>query len=511
MIAEPGSIRARELGFRYPGTVRPALANVSFEVEPGQVLLVVGPSGSGKSTLGLAIAGLVPRELGGTFEGSLEVDGVETRAYEPTALAARVGVVFQDPETQLVMERVEDDVAFGLENRGWQRGRMLARVPEALMEVGLDGLERRRSARLSGGQQQRLALGGVLAALPGILVLDEPTANLDPDGAAAFFGQLAAIRRHGGTTIVLVEHRVDAAWPLADLVLALGHDGQPLDVGPPDVVLRRSGVRMRREGIWLPDHATRAARAAGGLATDPETVDGAPGLPAVPPLPEPQPGPAILEARAMRFGYDPGDPVVRDIELVAGRAERIALVGPNGSGKSTLGRLLVGLLRPDRGIVRLGADEPWRLSAPELARRAGYVFQDPESQFLAGTVADEVLLGLHADERAAAGDLMERLGLPLGHFAERSPYRLSGGEARRLSLACVLVRWPQVLVLDEPTFGQDRHGHETLVEILRERLETGTCLVAATHDRRFVDQVADRVIELDGGWIVADRAVDSAA
>jgi energy-coupling factor transport system ATP-binding protein len=512
MIAGPGSIRARDLGFRYAGAARPAIAELTFEVEAGQVLLVVGPSGSGKSTLGLAVAGLVPREFDGAFQGSLEIDGVETRAWEPTALAARIGVVFQDPETQLVMERVEDDVAFGLENRGWLRGRMLARVPESLVEVGLDGLERRRSTRLSGGQQQRLALGGVLAALPGILVLDEPTANLDPDGASAFFGQLAAIRRLGDTTIVLVEHRVDAAWPLADHVLAIGHDGRPIDVGGPDEVLKRSGVRMRREGIWLPERTARSARAAASLGEADRGAVGAGSVrPVVPPLPAPQPGPALLEAHAVRFGYDPTDPVVRDIELVAGRAERIALVGPNGSGKSTLGRLLVGLLRPDRGIVRLGTDDPWRLSAPELARRAGYVFQDPESQFLADTVEAEVMLGLRDDERAVAGELMERLGLPLGQFAEHSPYRLSGGEARRLSLACVLVRWPQVLVLDEPTFGQDRHGHETLVEILRERLETGTCLFTATHDRRFVDQVADRVVELDDGWIVADTAVNDAA
>jgi energy-coupling factor transport system ATP-binding protein len=497
MSQGPGSIRARDLGFRYTGAARPALADVSFEVEPGQALLVVGPSGSGKSTLGLAIAGLVPREIGGAFEGSLEVDGVETRTFEPPALAARVGIVFQDPETQLVMERVEDDVAFGLENRGWLRGRMLARVPEALQEVGLVGLERSRSIRLSGGQQQRLALGGVLAALPGILVLDEPTANLDPDGTAAFFEQLAAIRRGGDTTIVLVEHRVEAAWPLADLVLALGRDGQPIDLGAPEEVLARSGVRMRREGIWLPE---RSGPGKGG-ASGP-----------IAPMPAPARGPALIEAHALRFAYEPGgEPVVRDIELVAGRAERIALVGPNGSGKSTLGRLLVGLLRPEYGTIRLGADEPFRLPPAELARRAGYVFQDPESQFLTDRVHDEVMLGLHADERAVAGELMDRLGLPLGEFGGRSPFKLSGGEARRLSLACVLVRWPQVLVLDEPTFGQDRLGHEALVAILRERLDLGTCLFSATHDRRFVDEVADRIVELEAGWIVADRLVSRAA
>ena len=228
-------------------------------------------------------------------------------------------------------------------------------------------------------------------------------------------------------------------------------------------------------------------------------------------LPANPTGPTLIEAHGLRFGYDHTDPILRDIDLVAGRAERIALVGPNGSGKSTLGRLLVGLLRPDHGTVLLGADDPSRLPPAELARRAGYVFQDPETQFLTNTVADEVMLGLRPDERAASGALMDRLGLPLAEFGTRSPYLLSGGEARRLSLACVLVRWPQVLVLDEPTFGQDRHGHEALVEIIRERLDTGICLFAATHDRRFVEHVADRIIELDEGWIVDDRPVTRAA
>jgi energy-coupling factor transporter ATP-binding protein EcfA2 len=336
-------------------------------------------------------------------------------------------------------------------------------------------------------------------------VFDEPTANLDSVGARDFFTHIAAIRRAGEATIVLVEHNVDAAWPLADVVLALGADGRPIDLGAPDEVLSRSGVRLRRAGIWLPEGSGSVA------AGSPNAVRGRRATSVAAALPPPQPDMPLLEAHAVRFGYEPGEPVVRDIELEAGRAERIALIGPNGSGKSTLGRLLIGLLKPDYGIIRLGAAEPWKLPPAELARRAGYVFQDPESQFLADRVEDEVMLGLRPDERAVAGDLMARLGLPLEQFADRSPYRLSGGEARRLSLACVLVRWPQVLVLDEPTFGQDRRGHETLVEILRERLETGTCLFTATHDRRFVDQVADRIVELDAGWIVADRLVSRAA
>ena len=423
----------------------------------------------------------MPREIPGTFSGSLRLDTTEIRSIEPPALASRVGIVFQDPASQLVMERVADDVAFGLENRGWPRDRMVARVPESLAEVGLGGLELHRSTRLSGGQQQRLALAGVLAPQPRVLVLDEPTANLDPAGAAAFFARLARLRASRSATIVLVEHRVDAAWPLADQVLALDGDGSQIDVGSPADVLDRSRARMVDAGIWMPDEPARGRRGR--------------------PLPT---GETLVEATGIGFGYDRRSPVINDVDLALAAGERVALVGPNGSGKSTLGRLLVGLLAPQRGRVVLGGDDPSRLPASELARRAGYVFQEPERQYLADRVADEVALGLRPAELALVPDLMDRLRLPLETFGDRSPYRLSGGEQRRLSLACVLVRRPALLVLDEPTFGQDRLGHEALVAILDERLAAGTCVVAATHDERFVADVADRVMALDRGRIVAD-------
>lgn len=461
---------------------------MTVELEPGACLLVVGPSGSGKSTFGLAVAGLVPRELPGMIAGSLSVNGRETSATDPASLAAAVGLVFQDPAVQIVMDRVEDDVAFGLESRGWPLERMQRRVPEALAAVGLSGFEARHARDLSGGQQQRLALAGVLAAEPEILVLDEPTANLDPAGAAAFLARLAEIRAVRAATIVLVEHRVEAAWPLADVVLALGPDGAPIAVGSPDRVLREAGLAMARAGIWLPEPP-----GAGDSASAPEIG-----------IDHEAAGPAILEAEDLRFGYDRRLPVIRDVSFRAAEGERIALVGPNGGGKSTLGRLLVGLLRPDRGTVRLHGRDPARLPAADLARRAGYVFQRPEQQFLAQRVADEVTRGLQSDELAAAAGLMERLGLPLGTFGDRSPYRLSGGEQRRLSLACTLARRPGVLVLDEPTFGQDRHGYEALLAILDGMVAEGTCVMAATHDPRFVRDVARRVVTIQDGRLVGD-------
>jgi energy-coupling factor transporter ATP-binding protein EcfA2 len=450
---------------------------------------VVGPSGSGKSTFGLAVAGLVPREIGGTVVGSLTVDGHETVDHEPAALAAAVGLVFQDPAVQIVLDRAEDDVAFGLENRGWPRDRMVARVPAALHAVGLGGFERRHARTLSGGQQQRLALAGVTAAEPGVLVLDEPTANLDPAGAAAFFDRLTELKASRAATIVLIEHHVDAAWPLADVVLALGIDGTPIAVGSPASVLQEAGPEMAAAGIWLP-RSTSASPDRVVTSHEPS-------------------GPALLAARNLRFGYDRRVPVLRDVDFEARGGERIALVGPNGGGKSTLARLLVGLLRPQHGTVRLDGVDPGRIAPAVLARLAGYVFQRPEQQFLTQRVVDEIGLGLRPVELDDAAALLERLGLPLGTFSERSPFGLSGGEQRRLSLACALVHRPAVLILDEPTFGQDRHGYDALLAIVREMVGAGTCLIAATHDSRFVGDAVERIVTIEDGWLVGDETVVS--
>ena len=467
---------------------------MSFDLPAGQTMLVVGPSGSGKSTLALTIGGLIPRDIPAAMGGHLALDDREIRSLVPTAVAARVGMVWQDPDSQLVMERVEDDVAFGLENRAWQVPAMRARVPEALDEIGLNGLERARTRQLSGGEQQRLALAGTLAPRPGVLVLDEPTANLDPRGAAEFMERLARLRAQRSTTIVLIEHLVEAAWPLADLILALDDTGRPIDFGTPREVERRSAVRLRDAGIWLPEAVERripgaTPSAPRRWATPARTAEQAP----------------VITASNLRFAFDRSEPVIRDVHLQIDAGERVAFVGPNGSGKSTLAKLLLGLLRPDMGAVRLLGADPARLRPADLARRASYVFQDPERQFLAQTVEEEVLLGLRFVERPAARILMGRIGLPLDRFGRRNPYRLSGGEQRRLSLATALVRSPAVLVLDEPTFGQDRLGYEGLLEILGERLDAGATLIAATHDQRFVADATSRSIELDGGWIVSDE------
>jgi energy-coupling factor transport system ATP-binding protein len=405
----------------------------------------------------------------------------------PAQIAGLVGAVFQDPASQLVMERAGDDVAFGLENRAWPLEAMRSRVPEALAAVGLAGFAGRVSARLSGGEQQRLAIAGALAPRPRLLVFDEPTANLDPEGTAAVFAQLAALRAQG-VTIVLVEHRVEHAWPLADLVLALDAEGAPLELGTPDEVLARSSERLAGAGIWLPGD------------------DDAP--PSRPPqAPDPAAEVTVLTLQDVGFAFGRGADVLEAVDLRVAPGERVALVGPNGSGKTTLLRVALGLLRPGTGTVRLMGRDPARLPAAELARSAGYVVQDPELGFVADTVAEEVTIGLAAPDRHRALDLAQRLDLPIETFGGRSPYRLSGGEQRRLSLVTALARRPRLLALDEPTFGQDRHGAEALVAALDELVEDGSALVAATHDERFVRRAAGRRVEMAAGRIVADLPI----
>ncbi len=497
--AIPVSVVARDVAVTYPGRARPAVSGVSFDLAPGACLVVAGPSGSGKSTLARAIAGLVPWAAPGRLDGDLHLDGRPVASTDPAALVARIGVVFQDPSSQLVMERAEDDVAFGLEGRGWLPTAMRTRVPAALAEAGLVGFDRRRTARLSGGEQQRLALAGAFAPHPGLLVLDEPTANLDPPGALAFAERLAVLRARRATTLVLVEHRADLAWPLADLVLALAADGTPLALGTPAELLARHRPALVSAGIWLPDEP---------VAPLPVGGTGGPGRwqglrAGEPRVPEPPVAP-VAEARDVGFAFEREIPVLSGLDLAIEPGARVALLGPNGSGKSTAARLLVGLLRPTGGIVRVAGRDPARIAPRELARLAGYVTQDPERSFLAGTVEADLLLGLTPDERARAGDVATALGLPLDRFGARNPFTLSGGEQRRLSLAAQLVRRPGLLVLDEPTFGQDRRGYEGLLALVRGRVEAGTAVVAATHDLRFAADLGGRVVRLAAGRIAED-------
>ncbi len=478
---EPAAVDVRGWGWRYGGRRAWALRGVDLSVQPGERVLLLGPSGGGKSTLLAALAGLLEAGHGGEQEGVVRLDGRPVREAR-----ARAGLVLQDPESALVMGRAGDDVAFGLENRGVDPHEIWRRVDEALAQVGFAYGRDADSGRLSGGEQQRLALAGVLALRPGLLLLDEVTANLDPAGVALVRTVLAQVLDESGATAVLVEHRVDQVVDLATRAVVLAPGGGILADGPPTEVFREQGASLAAAGVWVPGRHPAVRR----RATAP-------------------PGPRLLTAEQVRFRYPAtGQDALPSTDLVVRSGAALALVGPNGAGKSTLALAVAGLLRPTSGEVRAEAalDPPqpprplWRWRGRELVRRVGTVFQDPEHQIVTSTVRDELLVGPRragtspAAAAARADELLDRLGLT--HLAAANPYTLSGGEKRRLSVATALATSPRVVVADEPTFGQDSRTWAELVDLLADLRDDGCGLVLVTHDLALVDAVADVTVDL---------------
>jgi energy-coupling factor transport system ATP-binding protein len=524
--SSPPAVEADGLGWTYTGRSTPAIEGLTFRLEPGRVLLVLGPSGSGKSTLARALAGLVPHVLPGTMSGRLSVGGLDVAKTPARLMGERVGLVFQDPDSQLVMSRVDDEVAFGLENRGVALDEMRRRVPEVLAEVGLAGFEARGTMTLSGGEKQRLAIADVLAAGPGLLVLDEPTANLDPPGMHSTFERLAELARRREHTIVLIEHRLEAALPLADDVLLIDDAGRQLAFERADRVGREAIEMLERSGAWLPRAWQRGVvRSPGsGAGAAPERRGGGSAVRGARPRSGAGSDTVALAADGVRVEYaldESGMHVALDgVRLSVAPGERVALVGPNGAGKSSLLFALAGLLRPKSGSVRVGGGgsdpagrgdmrDPARLPPRELAAAVGLVFQDPELGFVASTARDEVAVtaratGKHDATGDATGEVLAHFGL--GRLAAEDPFRLSQGEQRRLSLAALALRPPAALLLDEPTFGLDRRGTDAVLALLDDLRDAGQAQVLATHDPRLLP-ACDRVVALDRGRVVFDGPV----
>ena len=519
------------LTLRHVGRRAPALRDLSLRWAPGERLLLLGPSGSGKSTLTLCLNGVIPHSLEAHWEaGRVLLDGQDTRRADPGHLAGRVGVLFQDPETQLVMLEVDDEIAFGLECLGVPPEEMRRRVAAARRRSGSSGGRTpSRLDALSGGAKQRVTLAAVLAMGPQALVADEPTANLDPAGARLALRLLGAAAQ--GRSLLLVEHRLDDLGGLIDRVAVLDGQGHlALDRsagtrlrrrrGPPgrprrlDAPVRHPGPAPGRPQTPCPSLRRRRRPPRGPLAGA-----GAPGRRQ--PL-RPRGGPQVTPAGAPVLTLDgvsyryPGATPSRTPEgsgrgrlsLEVRGGDFLALVGPNGAGKSTLGLLLAGVLRPTAGRVLLDGRDLAAHDERAVRRRLAYVFQYPEHQFAGRTVREDVLVGLRrlgvepdeAGRRAA--EALERFGLAA--LAEASPYLLSHGQKRRLSVATALVLRPEVLILDEPTFGQDkRHAEETL-DLLSALHREGRTVVVITHDMTLVAERAQRVVALAAGRVVFD-------
>jgi energy-coupling factor transporter ATP-binding protein EcfA2 len=531
--ASSAIVDLNDITYTYEGEATPVINGVSLRVEPGEFVLILGPSGCGKSTLLNVLNGTIPHTLRGELGGHAVVCGKNVPDTKVTNFATEVGMVFQDPEAQIINTRVRDEVCFGLENLCRPADEIMARQAEALAYVGLPDAGDLSIFDMSGGQKQRVSIAAVLAARPRLLVLDEPTANLDPAGMAEVFAVLHRLNREFNTTIVMVEHRVDELADRVSRVIMMDRgtvvfDGQPRAA----FARRREGHSEEAETIaasaWFPQVSEFALELAGaaGVALTPdvmplnvtEAVAFAQGVMAERPA-QASAGPAVprqaaageklLSIRDLSFGYVREKPILKNISLELETGGIVALLGQNGSGKTTLARALMGINPVERGTVYLGERDISDLGPREISAEIGYVFQNPDHQFVTDQIDEEVGYGLKV--RGYADDFIaqrvdEVLGIvDLARYRHRSPFNLSLGERRRLSVATMLVLEPRLLVLDEPTIGQDHERAQHLMRLMdRLRERYGTTILMITHDVRLVAEWADRAIALRGGEIAFD-------
>ncbi|RWZ59573.1 energy-coupling factor ABC transporter ATP-binding protein [Labedella populi] len=528
------AIEVDALRIRHHGRETWTPDGVSFSVRAGEVMLVLGPSGSGKSTLTLALDGLVPHVVAADVEGSVRVGGLDTASHSVARMSEHVAIVFQDPDAQIVTGSVLDEVCFAPENQLLPIDVVLARAEAALRRVGLWERRDEDPAVLSGGGRQRLAIAAALAAGGEVIVLDEPTANLDAAGAEDVYDSLREVVADGSRSVVLVEHDLDAAVTLVDRVVVLDRRGALVLDGPVDVVLREHAVELERLGVWLPTATTAAVRlsragvpferlpltpAELAVALDAVAELPAPLAPVVVPTPADAAVTTDTTAVSVRGltvfrGRGRGRvPVLRDVDLSIRSGAFTAVVGVNGAGKTTLLQAIAGVVRPPRGTVSLAGLDPAAARAAALSRHVGFVFQNPEHQFMTHTVRDELAYGPRATGRepaqidAQVDELLDRFGL--AEAADVNPFLLSGGQKRRLSVGTALIGGAGVLVLDEPTFGQDRERADELVDLLATLQATGTTVIVATHDLQLVAETATSVVVLADGRVIAHAPPDA--
>ncbi|MFK0242735.1 ABC transporter ATP-binding protein [Microbacterium sp. NPDC090281] len=522
-------LRVRELSLTHADAAHPSPRDVTFDIDAGEVVLLLGPSGSGKSTLTLALNGLIPHALPASMVGTVEAGGIDTASAQTATLSTQVAMVFQDPDAQIVTGSIYDEVAFGPENLLLSLDDVQGRVEEALRRVGLWERRDENPDHLSGGGRQRLAIACALAMGSPLIVLDEPTANLDPQGIDDVYAALAEVVATGDRAILLVEHNLDAAMDFVTRTIVLDREGRVVFDGPAAEVIREHADELVRMGVWLPaatlaalrlrdqglslvplpltpqelghaleqeDVSSRTARStpegtpSSGRERDDETKSGEP----------------IIRARGLIVRRRRTE-ILHGIDLDLDAGSLTAIVGANGAGKTTLIQALAGVVPPPRGQVSVDGIDPGTASPRDLAARIGFVFQNPEHQFIAPTVFDELAHGLRlrhvpdAEISTRVDEMLTRFGLD--HKADVHPFLLSGGEKRRLSVGTALITRPRVLALDEPTFGQDRARAAELLDLLRNLRAEGTTIVIVTHDLQLVAEHTTHVVVLADGRVRA--------
>jgi len=518
-------IKINNLTFHYSDTDKPALRNINLEIQDGEFVLITGPSGGGKSSLCRCLNGLIPHFYGGEITGKVEVENLDVVEHSTRELATKVGMVFQDPENQLVAMDVDREIAFGLENLGFPRELMVKRIEEALDTVGIAGLRHRAITELSGGEKQRVAIASVLALYPNILVLDEPTSELDPKGAEEVLNVIERLNDELGITVILVEHRLDRVVQHIDRMVVLD-DGVIMADGVSRAIISdskvvRSGVGMppvikliqglKEKGIKIDNTPLTVKEGRAALAKVfqrrviarhfPSRRCKAQSAEAIPAQP-------LIEVKGLWHAYPNGFVALKNINLKVCEGEFVAVMGRNGSGKTTLVKHFNGLLKPTKGSVLVNGINTGETTISKLAKKVGYVFQNPNDHLFADTVEEEIAftlrnLGFSTTEMKSLIDqVLERFGLmPYRH---RYPRSISGGEKQRVALASILVAQPKIIILDEPTRGMEYKLKAELMRFLDEYRKDGKAVILVTQDVETVAEYGDRVIMLSEGKIIVD-------
>lgn len=496
-------VSIESLSFRYPEATSPALESVDLTIAEGMFALIVGESGSGKSTLLRSLNGLVPHFTGGVYGGNVRVGGLNTRVHAPREMSSVAGFVFQDPEAQLVTDRVDDEIAFALEQRSTSSMVMRKRVEEMLDVLGIAHLRSRSPATLSGGERQRVAVAAALVLHPRVLVLDEPTSQLDPWGAEDVLAALSRLNEDLGLTIVMAEHRLERTLGRADVLIRVEAGVRGLEAAVPHEMVGRLDpvtlppvTRLGRAVGWMPPPLTIKE----GRRFAPNLLLGEIPLP-VNPLPA-SPGDSRIDVQGVTVTLG-GRDVLRDVSLTVREGELVALMGRNGSGKTTLLRTMLGFERPRRGRILIDGKDRSGRDPAELGGDLGYVSQRPDTMLFHEHIADELRYSMRL--RGVEGPIepwLERFGLT--GMGDRHPRDLSGGERERAALATILIGEPRVLLLDEPTRGMDAMRKLELMHILVQLRASGATVVLATHDVELVAQAATRVVLLGDREVIAD-------
>ncbi len=513
------------VSYIYPRAEKPALHDVTLTIGKGEFLGLIGPTGAGKTTFCLSLSGIVPQFYGGRFFGHIAVAGLDTLEHPVSRLARHVGAVFEDPETQITATSIENEIAFALENLNVPREEILRRIPRALETVRLEGTAKKHPRELSGGQKQRLAIAAALAVQPDLLVLDEPTSQLDPVGAQEVFATVRELNKTLGITVVMAGHAAEELAEYADR-LALLVDGALVAVGAPANLyaqvecLEHWGVRppqvaqtfacIRQNGVPVPKIPVRLAEGIAAL----KTICSAGVSPACICATRAGETPALLSTRNLTHVYGDGTVALRDVSLDIHAGEYLLIVGQNGAGKSTLAKHFLRLLLPTSGAVYVDGADTRDLTTSALARRIGYVAQNPDNQIFNATVEDEVTFALKnlaypAEEiKARTEESLAAMGLL--EYRAMHPLALPKGDRARVVIAAILAMRPDVVIFDEPTTGQDYRGARAILDIGKQLHAVGKTIIVITHHLYLMPDYAERVVVLGKGALLLDAPIREA-